>query len=253
MSWSKAPWATKLGLVSFRYVAQVRDDWMALMLRCRATIERVWIMWQVTLKIQRVKSYTKSSDIGMRMSSVATIKQPNAFGVKVSDEQRSSLDRWYCGTKNNDHLQKNPLPLCKYGMSFFPSRRRTGKFQAILWLHSIRHRIKWTWWRASTSFTTNRYALPTWSAVCFSQLMIRSPHCASSSSSLLEAGQVDPAEKEKARIEQAQRSRPATGLCPRWFKEEGESFILIQQDEALPLYWKKREDHWQSVEFIQLW
>jgi oxysterol-binding protein-related protein 3/6/7 len=72
-------------------------------------------------------------------------------------------------------------------------------------------------------------------------------------SSLLEAGQVDLAEKEKARIEQAQRSRSATGLCPKWFKEEGESFVLIQQDEALPFYWKKREDHWQNVEFLQLW
>ena len=70
---------------------------------------------------------------------------------------------------------------------------------------------------------------------------------------LLEAGQIDQAEKEKARIEQAQRSRPATGLCPKWFKQDGDAYIPICEDNSLPSYWKKREEHWSDVEFIQLW
>jgi hypothetical protein len=71
--------------------------------------------------------------------------------------------------------------------------------------------------------------------------------------SLLEAGQIDQAEKEKARIEQAQRTRPATDLCPRWFKPDGDSFVLIQDEDIEHNYWKKREDKWTGVELIQLW
>jgi hypothetical protein len=71
--------------------------------------------------------------------------------------------------------------------------------------------------------------------------------------SLLEAGQIDQAEKEKARIEQAQRSRSATGLCPNWFKQDGDSFIPIREEDPLHNYWKKREEKWSGVEFIQLW
>jgi hypothetical protein len=71
--------------------------------------------------------------------------------------------------------------------------------------------------------------------------------------SLLESGQIDQAEKEKARIEQAQRSRAATGLCPKWFKQDGDSFVLIREEDPAHSYWKKREEHWSNVEFIQLW
>lgn len=71
--------------------------------------------------------------------------------------------------------------------------------------------------------------------------------------SLLEAGQIDQAEKEKARIEQAQRSRSATSLCPKWFKQDGDSYIPIGDDESQGNYWKKRAEHWSNVEFIQLW
>ncbi|CAF0874345.1 unnamed protein product [Adineta ricciae] len=70
---------------------------------------------------------------------------------------------------------------------------------------------------------------------------------------LLESGQVDQAEKEKARIEQAQRSRSATGLCPKWFKQDGDSFTLIRDEDPSHSYWKKREEHWTNVEFLQLW
>jgi hypothetical protein len=71
--------------------------------------------------------------------------------------------------------------------------------------------------------------------------------------SLLEAGQIDQAEKEKARIEQAQRSRSATGLCPKWFKQDGDSFVLIRDEDPTHNYWKKREEKWSAVEFLQLW
>ena len=69
----------------------------------------------------------------------------------------------------------------------------------------------------------------------------------------LEAGQIDPAEKEKARIEEAQRSRSANTSFPKWFKEDGSSFILIRDDDPSHSYWKKREEHWTGVDFIQLW
>ncbi len=71
--------------------------------------------------------------------------------------------------------------------------------------------------------------------------------------SLLEAGQIDQAEKEKARIEQAQRSRSSTDLCPQWFKQDGDSFVLIRDEDPTHDYWKKREENWTNVEFTQLW
>lgn len=71
--------------------------------------------------------------------------------------------------------------------------------------------------------------------------------------SLLEAGQIDQAEKEKARIEQAQRSRTATSLCAKWFKQDGDTYIPIGDDESHANYWKKRQEHWSGVEFLQLW
>ncbi|CAF4995715.1 unnamed protein product, partial [Rotaria sp. Silwood1] len=62
-------------------------------------------------------------------------------------------------------------------------------------------------------------------------------------------GQIDQAEKEKARIEQAQGSRSATGLCPKWFKQDGDSFVLLHDDDSAHNYWRKREENWTGVEF----
>ncbi len=71
--------------------------------------------------------------------------------------------------------------------------------------------------------------------------------------SFLEAGQNDLAEKEKARIEEAQRSRSTSTWNPKWFKPDGDSFALIGDEDPSHDYWKKREEHWAGVEFIQLW
>ncbi len=71
--------------------------------------------------------------------------------------------------------------------------------------------------------------------------------------SLLEAGKADLAEKEKARIEEAQRSRSAITSGPKWFKSNGDSFVLIHDEDPSHYYWKKREEKWSGVEFIQLW
>ncbi|CAF3326323.1 unnamed protein product [Rotaria socialis] len=70
---------------------------------------------------------------------------------------------------------------------------------------------------------------------------------------LLEAGQVEQAEKEKARIEAAQRSRATTNSSPKWFKCEGDHYVLIRDDDPSHYYWKKRENNWIGVEFTQLW
>ncbi|CAF2396237.1 unnamed protein product [Rotaria sp. Silwood2] len=70
---------------------------------------------------------------------------------------------------------------------------------------------------------------------------------------LLEAGQVELAEKEKARIEAAQRSRADSAFCPKWFKCDGDSYTLIRDEDPFHYYWKKREEHWIGVEFTQLW
>ena len=61
-------------------------------------------------------------------------------------------------------------------------RCRAGKFQAILWLHSIRHRIKRTWRWTSANFTANGHPFSAWSAVCLSPLVIAGDYDASSSS-----------------------------------------------------------------------
>lgn len=71
---------------------------------------------------------------------------------------------------------------------------------------------------------------------------------------LLEAGQTEQAEKEKARIEQAQRDRSANVVSPKWFKEDNSSsYVLIRDEDPTHNYWKKREENWSGVEFIQLW
>ena len=68
---------------------------------------------------------------------------------------------------------------------------------------------------------------------------------------LLEAGQADEAETEKARIEQAQRSR--TSAAPSWFKQDGDAFTLIRDEDPAHSYWKKRDEHWQGIQFVDLW
>jgi hypothetical protein len=71
--------------------------------------------------------------------------------------------------------------------------------------------------------------------------------------SYLEAGDVELAEKEKSRIEEAQRSRSSTTTSPKWFQADGSSFVLIRDEDPPHSYWKKREENWAGVEFIQLW
>ncbi len=71
--------------------------------------------------------------------------------------------------------------------------------------------------------------------------------------SFLEAGDAELAEKEKGRIEEAQRSRSNIMASPNWFKSDGDAFILIGDEDPSHSYWKKREDHWSGVEFIPLW
>jgi len=70
---------------------------------------------------------------------------------------------------------------------------------------------------------------------------------------LLEAGKVDDAEREKARIEHAQRTRSAVSSIPNWFKEEENRYVLIGDENPGHSYWKKREENWKGVDFIQLW
>jgi hypothetical protein len=71
--------------------------------------------------------------------------------------------------------------------------------------------------------------------------------------SYLEQGEIDLAEKQKARIEEAQRSRSAPTSGPKWFKPNEDSFVLIGDDDPSHSYWKKREENWTGVDFIQLW
>ncbi|CAF0930504.1 unnamed protein product [Rotaria sp. Silwood1] len=70
---------------------------------------------------------------------------------------------------------------------------------------------------------------------------------------LLEAGQIELAEKEKARIEAAQRLRSTSTFAPKWFKCDDDSYTLIRDEDPSYYYWKKREEHWTGVEFVQLW
>ncbi|CAF1250505.1 unnamed protein product [Rotaria sordida] len=69
---------------------------------------------------------------------------------------------------------------------------------------------------------------------------------------LFEAGQIEQSEKEKARIEQAQRKRAAVDPSPKWFKRDGDLFALIRDEDSQNNYWKKREENWTDVEFIEL-
>jgi hypothetical protein len=71
--------------------------------------------------------------------------------------------------------------------------------------------------------------------------------------SYLEQGEIDLAEKQKARIEEAQRSRSTPTSGPKWFKQNEDSFVLIGDDDPSHSYWKKREENWTGVDFIQLW
>lgn len=71
--------------------------------------------------------------------------------------------------------------------------------------------------------------------------------------SYLELGQIEVAEKEKSRIEEAQRSRAGSAAGPKWFRSDGESFVLIRDEDPSHSYWKKREEQWTGIEFIQLW
>lgn len=76
---------------------------------------------------------------------------------------------------------------------------------------------------------------------------------ASYSISCLELGKVEEAEKEKARIEEAQRARAGSAAAPKWFKPTGDTYTLIGNEDPTRSYWKKREEHWAAVEFVQLW
>ncbi|CAF0929211.1 unnamed protein product [Adineta ricciae] len=69
----------------------------------------------------------------------------------------------------------------------------------------------------------------------------------------LESGQVELAEKEKARLEEAQRSRSSSAVSPKWFAANGDSYELIREEDPSHSYWKKREEHWARVDFVPLW
>ena len=71
--------------------------------------------------------------------------------------------------------------------------------------------------------------------------------------SLLEEGQIDFAEKEKARIERIQRSRSVSRSSPKWFKQNHNSYTLIRDEDSLHYYWKQREENWLGVQFLHLW
>ena len=75
----------------------------------------------------------------------------------------------------------------------------------------------------------------------------------SSLCSYLELGQAEAAEKEKSRIEEAQRARAGAHTAPKWFRTDGDSFVLIRDEDSSHSYWKKREEHWTGIDFIQLW
>ena len=81
---------------------------------------------------------------------------------------------------------------------------------------------------------------------CVSNRSICSP-------SYLESGQVELAEKEKGRLEEAQRSRSSSAVSPKWFVANGDSYELIREEDSSHSYWKKREEHWARVDFVPLW
>jgi hypothetical protein len=78
-------------------------------------------------------------------------------------------------------------------------------------------------------------------------------HMVRSYFSLLEAGQIEHAEKVKARIEDAQRSRSTSTFIPKWFKQDGNCYLPRMEENSLHSYWKKRAEHWNAVEFVPLW
>jgi hypothetical protein len=61
----------------------------------------------------------------------------------------------------------------------------------------------------------------------------------------LERGDLDAAEQEKARVEEAQRERRRAGndVQPRWFKKTG-----TDEWEYAGGYWETREKGWQGIE-----
>jgi len=72
---------------------------------------------------------------------------------------------------------------------------------------------------------------------------------------LLEAGNIEQAEKEKARIEEQQRQRQQSGnhdYKPLWFdpaKNENQTAYCVKNQ----YYWKKRQEQFNGIEFIHLW
>jgi len=65
----------------------------------------------------------------------------------------------------------------------------------------------------------------------------------------LEEGDLDTAEAEKVRIEEAQRERRRLGhdQKPRWFKQQGEEWVYAGG------YWEARANAWKDVGMKPLW
>ncbi|KAF9270440.1 hypothetical protein L218DRAFT_993055 [Marasmius fiardii PR-910] len=65
----------------------------------------------------------------------------------------------------------------------------------------------------------------------------------------LEEGNLDSAESEKSRIEEAQRERRRLGVDqkPRWFKQQGDEWVYIGG------YWEARANGWKGVNVNPLW
>ncbi|EEB95519.1 hypothetical protein MPER_05497 [Moniliophthora perniciosa FA553] len=65
----------------------------------------------------------------------------------------------------------------------------------------------------------------------------------------LEEGDLDTAEAEKSRVEEAQRDRRKRGTepKPRWFKQQGEEWVYAGG------YWEARARGWKGVDVKPLW
>ncbi|KAG7099437.1 hypothetical protein E1B28_001288 [Marasmius oreades] len=65
----------------------------------------------------------------------------------------------------------------------------------------------------------------------------------------LEEGNLDSAEAEKTRIEEAQRERRRLGVDqkPRWFKQQGDEWVYSGG------YWEERANGWKGVDVKPLW
>ncbi len=65
----------------------------------------------------------------------------------------------------------------------------------------------------------------------------------------LEEGELDLAEEEKLRIEQAQRDRRNNGQerAPRWFKQVGDEWLYVGG------YWESRAKGWKHADIGPLW